>query len=139
MLLFLHLPEGDGAAQVVLLVTEAYLLSSLRAEGPQKHTRVDFLIEGGVDSITIAELINLITFVHQLHRIETCMCTEIVTTVVTVLALRTHTEEVTDWRVVTDLFAIDLSTIGVAALQGLANNRVELIHVLFTGLRNIVM
>lgn len=51
---------------------------------------------------------------------------KIIATVITIRVFRTHTQKETDWRVVTNLLAINLSAVGIGALQGLADYGVEL-------------
>ena len=53
------------------------------------------------------------------------MSWKVITTIIPIGIFRSQTKEVTDWRMMTHLLAVDLCTIRVLSLQGLADNRVK--------------
>ena len=77
--------------------------------------------------------------IDEFHRVESSVCREVVAAVVSVASFGADCEEVADGRVVGDLFAVNLRSIGKGGLQGLSDDGVELNDVDFTGLTNMEM
>lgn len=62
---------------------------------------------------------------------------EVVVSVVTIASFRPNGQEITDRRMMRDLFAVDLRAIREGALQGLAKDWVELNSLTITGFTNM--
>jgi hypothetical protein len=63
--------ESYIALEVVLLISEGNSVDSLALQTPNKNTSIYLLIESSIDLISVGKLIDLITFVDELHRVET--------------------------------------------------------------------
>ena len=71
MIPFLDLSESDIALEVVLLVSEGNGVNSLTPQTADEHTTIDLLVESSIDFISVGKLIDLVSFVDKLHRVET--------------------------------------------------------------------
>lgn len=54
------------------------------------------------------------------------MCGKVIASIVSIRVIGSNCEEVANRRVVTNLFAVDLSSVRVCALESLPNNWIEL-------------
>ncbi len=110
--------------------------------GPQtahEDPGVYLFVEGGVNFVPVGEFINFIPLIGESHGVEPGVRGEIVAAVVPVGRFWADSQEIADGGMVGDLLAIDLSAVGVGALQGCSDDWVELNYGDLTGFKNILI
>lgn len=73
MIPFFDFSKGDIALEVVLLVSEGNGINSFTPQTADEHTTIYLLIKSSIDLVSIGELINFVSLVDKLHRVETSM------------------------------------------------------------------
>lgn len=122
---FLDLSKGNFSFEVILFVCKGDCIDSFWSQTTNKGSRVHLFIECSINFISIRKLVDFISFVNQLHWVQASMCWEIVASIISVGIFWSYAQEVTDWRMMRNLFTVDLCSIWIGALQCLSYHRIE--------------
>lgn len=102
--------------KIICLIFESEGTSSLWSQGTHEDSTVYLFTEIAFEYSSICELKHPVSFIDECHRVKASICFKCVVSRITVSIVGTEKEEVTDRRMMWDLFTVNLCTVRVVSL-----------------------